>query len=145
MPFLTRTEPDPATFEGRQKYRDQYQEIADTLRGIIEYLPAQMQPEVKRYTRHIADVIAKGATASDLSEIKGKLAEWTDLEKKLLAPAPGKPIAIAVSPEISVRKKVLTEPASITDSAGQYLSAIQDVNPLYIAGAVVVLFMLFKR
>jgi len=101
-----------------------------------------MRPAVNRYLNHVSAVIDRGATASDIAEFEAKLAEWTETEKSLTASV-SVPVAISVSPGVTVRKKALTAP--MTDTAVEYIEKLSDVNPLLIIGIAVGLLFLFKR
>lgn len=135
------------TFSGRQQIREQYQEMAETLRGVVHLVHERMQPAVKRYLNHVSDVISRGATANDVAEFNAKIDEWTQTEKALMAAAnaPGQPVSIAISPTVTTRKQALVDTDGISDTAAQYLDKLRDVNPLLLVGVAVGLILLFKR
>ena len=90
-------------FMKRQDVRDQYQEIADNIRMMAPTLPAHLKPIVISYLPHISSVIARGATASDLSEIKAKATQWQTMLTQgpptgLLPTVPGVKAAMAGLP-----------------------------------------------
>lgn len=134
-----------ATFADRQKIRDQYQTYADTLRGIIDQVPARMQPEVKAYLNHVAQVIARGATAQDLSEFEAKLKEWSALESQLVATPTIKPVTIAVSPTVGTRKQAVSEPVVDLPKVNDLVASLKEIpTPALIAGGLL-LYLLLKR
>jgi hypothetical protein len=61
-------------FQSRQAIRDEYQGLAGQFRRTVPGLPADLKAMFSPYLAHIDAVIVRGATASDLSDIKGKLA-----------------------------------------------------------------------
>ena len=134
------------TFSGRQQIREQYQEMADTIRGVLDMIPPRMQPAVKRYLSHVSDVIARGARAADVAEFSAKIDEWTETEKSLTAAiAREQPISITVGRTVTTPKQGVIDADGITDTAGQYLEKLADVNPLVLVGIAVGLILLFKR
>ena len=132
------------TFSGRQQIREQYQQMADTIRGVLDIVPPRMQPAVKRYLNHVSDVIARGATARDVAEFNAKIDEWTETEKSLTATSI-QPVTIRTTPTIAIRKQGVIDADGITDTANRYLEKIADVNPLVLVGIAVGLILLFKR
>jgi len=66
-------------FAQRQAIRDQYQAVAGSLRKLAPSLPSNLQAVVKIYLSHVSSVIARGATVTDLQQIKKKLGEWEAL------------------------------------------------------------------
>jgi len=63
-------------FKERQAIRDQYLAVVRGVQGLVPQLPSDMQVIVNLYLNHVASVIARGATISDVQEIEGKLAQW---------------------------------------------------------------------
>ena len=65
-----------AAFQSRQAVREEYQSLADNIRRLAPTLSGAVRNAVDLYLGHISGVIARGATAADLAELKEKSAEW---------------------------------------------------------------------
>jgi len=62
-------------FQSRQAVREEYQGLAGQFRRMVPVLPPDLKAMFTPYLAHIDVVIVRGATAVDLPDIKGKLAE----------------------------------------------------------------------
>jgi len=73
-------------FREAQAVRDEYNAMADSLR---DNLPSMPESAVKRsmsvYLPITRSVIARGAKASDLAELKAKFAEWAEMSSAAAA------------------------------------------------------------
>lgn len=74
-------------FQSRQAIRNEYQGLAGQFRRIVPTLPSDLKAMFSPYLSHINAVIVRGATAADLPDIKGKLAE---LQRMMIAGAPAR-------------------------------------------------------
>jgi len=72
-------------FQSRQAVREEYQGLASQFRRTVPGLPADLKAMFSPYLAHIDTVIVRGATAADLTDIKGKLAE---LQAMMMAARP---------------------------------------------------------
>jgi len=72
-------------FQTRQAIRDEYQGLAGQFRRTVPSLPSDLKAVFSPYLGHVNAVIVRGATAADVSDIKGKLAE---LQAMMIGGAP---------------------------------------------------------
>lgn len=72
-------------FQSRQAIRYEYQGLAGQFRRMVPSLPLDLKAMFTPYLAHIDTVILRGATAADLPDIKGKLAE---LQAMMMAARP---------------------------------------------------------
>lgn len=87
-------------FQSRQVTRDEYQGLAGQFRRMVPSLPADLKAMFTPYLAHVDTVIVRGATASDVSDIKGKLAELQGMmvSARPAPVAPGVDFAMAGMP-----------------------------------------------
>ena len=137
------------SFQSRQAVRDEYQGLADNVRSLEPTLPASIKSLVARYLPHISSVIARGATASDLIELKAKIADWEAIYQKqettIKTALPGG-VPITVSPDLQISKQPIPSalgPGLIPDL--ESLKATFAENPVLIVVALGAIFYLLKR
>lgn len=75
-----------AGFQERQAIRDEYNALAGSIVGLLPTLTGPVKDAITFYRATIDSVVARGAKAADLAELKEKAAEWRAMSSMTAAP-----------------------------------------------------------